>query len=513
MSLLLLLQSAAGGGGGGGLTFTPLTGASLAASGSPLTTPASTTPASGFIAVVTVLASVPVTSVTDNKGNTYTKIAESAAVPGDSQKCALWACVGAVGGSGHTFTINSGDYSSLFPGYITGYDTTNPWDTNPLVSGTGTGNSLALNQPTLAQAKELLLFPILVNGAADNPGETPPAGFSTWFLQQNWSTWTGFASYLITSSATAATRTATGANWNSSTGFIVGVREAAAGPVNYDLSIDATSYTLTAAPVSFAATRALNFAATSYSLTPAAVTFTATRALSIDPAGYSLAAAPVTFDYAPTAKQLDLDPASYTLSVAPIALTASRALNFAPVGYTITAAPIALTASRALNFAATSYALTTAPVTLGYAPAAAKVLSIDPVGYTLSLAPVTLTYSGATPAQPSTGGGIDSITQGLARGRRKPMGDLFEREQEAEVAQIVPQPAMQLSPSTTKNDTNPALDALAISTLENLQLLQLEAVQAAQLAAQIDMEQQAALAQAMLQRRQDEELALLLLLS
>lgn len=495
------------------LAFTPLTGASLAASGSPLTTPASTTPASGFIALVAVLASVPVTSVTDNKGNTYTKIAESAAVPGDSQKCALWACVGAVGGSGHTFTINSGDYSSLFPAYVTGYDTTNPWDTNPLVSGTGTGNSLALNQPTLAQANELLLFPILVNGSTDNPGETPPAGFSTWFLQQNWSTWTGFASYLITSAATAATRTATGTNWNSSTGFIVGIREASAAGAD-----------LAAAPAAVATlvgslTTQKPLNATTADVATVTAALTTQKRLNAAPAARSTITAVLTTQKRLNAAMSAVSTVSGTLAGGAAALTATAQAVSTLTGGLSTAIRPAATLQASASLAGTltdnTAGAALAASLVGQATATAALTTQKRLAAWIGAsATITASLTGGSAALSETGtGGIDPapITQGFPRGgKRKALSDLFEREDEQE---STAETAGEQSPIATKSDTTSALDSLAISTLENLQLLQLEAVQAAQLAAQIDREQQAALAQAMLQRRQDEELALLLLLS
>lgn len=128
------------------------------------------------------------------------------------------------------------------------------------------------------------------------------------------------------------------------------------------------------------------------------------------------------------------------------------------------------------------------------------------------------------PVQPDTGtGGIDPapITQGFPRGRRKLITeDLFERENvEPDEKKEAPAPQ-----TARKNDTTRALDEFAISALANLQLLQLEARQAALLqqvqAQQAEAEriraemEYAVLMEAIARRRrQDEELALLLLLS
>lgn len=211
------------------LAYTVLTGVSVAGGAGPnASSAAQTTPASGFIALVQVLQSEVVTSVTDNKGNVYTKVFETTNEPGSGSKTAWWACVGAVGGSGHVFTMNGSDvsYATLQPLIVTGYDTTTPWETLPLVTGTGTGTTLTLNQPTLSQAKVLLIFGVLINGTADNPGINVPTGFTPWFLQQNWSYWTGFAALKITTANTALSHTATGTNWASTVGAILGIREA-----------------------------------------------------------------------------------------------------------------------------------------------------------------------------------------------------------------------------------------------------------------------------------------------
>ena len=206
------------------IAFTPLGGISTDAPGDTLTIPESTTPASDFIALVAFLQAEGVTEVTDNKGNTYTKIWESPNDPGTT--VAMWACVGAVGGAGHTFTAHGAvQYGSVFAGYCTGYDAADPFATIPLVQGTAAGNELSLNQPTLPQAHCLLLYPVLINGNADNPGMNDPAGFSSWFKQTNWFYWTGMGSYLVTTSDAAATRTVTGSNWNGTAGGIICIKE------------------------------------------------------------------------------------------------------------------------------------------------------------------------------------------------------------------------------------------------------------------------------------------------
>ncbi|CQR33251.1 conserved exported hypothetical protein [Thiomonas arsenitoxydans] len=75
---------------------------------SPMTTPPVNTPASGSIILVQVLTQNTGTfsSLTDNKGNTYTRIGNAQTYAGVGAGSYLYACVNAKGGTGQTWSLN-----------------------------------------------------------------------------------------------------------------------------------------------------------------------------------------------------------------------------------------------------------------------------------------------------------------------------------------------------------------------------------------------------------------------
>ena len=75
---------------------------------SPMTTPAVTTPTSGSIILVQVLTqnTGTLSSLTDNKGNTYTRIGSAQTYAGVGASSYLYTCVNAKGGAGQTWSLN-----------------------------------------------------------------------------------------------------------------------------------------------------------------------------------------------------------------------------------------------------------------------------------------------------------------------------------------------------------------------------------------------------------------------
>ena len=221
-----LAERIASGGGGTPPTLTTVTGAFTSSTASSLTTPSSTTPSSGTTAfLVWVLQSDQVTSVTDNKSNTYTKIWESAAVPGDPAKVALFACLGGTGGAGHTFTINGTNiaYCSLFPSYATGYDTVNPWCTIPLVTNSASAPSMTLSCPSLPSSA-VLMWGNMISSTSSPADWNIPSGWSTYASQLDTNYWTGAICMVSMTNLSAANYTISGSNWFSVVGGIIGLR-------------------------------------------------------------------------------------------------------------------------------------------------------------------------------------------------------------------------------------------------------------------------------------------------
>lgn len=111
-----------------------------AASGSvnSITTPSVTTQASGsaFYVMIEYHSGLTVTGVTDNKGNTYTKIGSTWTET--SANGERWYCANGVGGTGHTFTLTATGTAALMQLIVGEITTTN-------------GNGVTLDQQTFQQ--------------------------------------------------------------------------------------------------------------------------------------------------------------------------------------------------------------------------------------------------------------------------------------------------------------------------------------------------------------------------
>jgi len=148
------------GGGGGGTIDARLVGNVAVAGGTPVesaTTSASATTVSGstFVIMFCYASGRTVTSVADNKGNTYTKRGTTLTFP----LTETWVCENGVGGAAHTATVTfsanvNGINGSFHLIEVTGA-TAAPVDV--FVEGSDSATPFTLATGTLAQANELIL--------------------------------------------------------------------------------------------------------------------------------------------------------------------------------------------------------------------------------------------------------------------------------------------------------------------------------------------------------------------
>src|SRR5690349_4202069 len=122
-----------------------------------------TTQATGSTIVVFVgwYGNRTISSVTDNKGNTYTQIQSSIQYSGDTLfRAAAFYKQNAAGGSGHTVTANfsgSADLAAIFFIEVTGGLTSGILDQNPAGNEDTTDPYTSTTTGTTAQANELVL--------------------------------------------------------------------------------------------------------------------------------------------------------------------------------------------------------------------------------------------------------------------------------------------------------------------------------------------------------------------
>lgn len=302
-----------------------------------------------FVIVVSYDAGVSITSVSDNKGNTYTQVGTPQGAAGGL--IAFYECVGGTGGSGHVATVDfSGTaYPVAHLIEVTGAASSSPRDVNVGSSG-AYADDISLTSGTLAQANEVLIAAIsTTNGGTRDYQETSAYGFTVLSQETDGNNyWTSGVLAKVVSATTSVAATfddeagSTVADWQ---GRLVSYKEAAAGG-SYTLAMGQGSYTNTGQTVGLKAARKLAAAQGSYSVNGQTVGLT-----------YS-GAGP---------KTLTVEQGSYLLTGQTSALRVGRGLVAAQGSYAKTGQTVSLRGGRVLMLAQGSYALAGSDALVDYA--------------------------------------------------------------------------------------------------------------------------------------------------
>jgi len=310
-------------------------------------------------------------TISDNKGNTYTQIGTTRTSASGAQGRRYY-CANIAGGAGHTVTATWGSNSdaTVHVMELAGVATAS-LDSAASAQADDNNPPWTVTSGTLAQADSIA---VALTATAFNGTWSESSGFTVQTQEgDNNLYWTGCAASRVVAATTALTPSFTISGGGSDCAVTIDVFKASAGGTAYDLTVDPTSYALTAA----------------------AETVTATRALTISPASYAISAQPVTLT---AARTLSINPVSYSLTASAETLSVGRAVSVEPASYALTASPETLTVARNLSIDPAAYALTAADVTLEVATAN-PVLSVDPVSYVLNLPVVSLEYGSAVPTE------------------------------------------------------------------------------------------------------------------
>lgn len=200
---LLLALGTSGGGGGGGLA---LGGHNVGSgSGTAITTASTTTAASASTFVIGVHAGVSPSSVSDNKGNTYTRVGGSSQDATAASVINFYYVQNGAGGAGHTATANFGssDDASVFLLEITGAATAS-FDQTARVRDTA--SPFTVTSPTLSQADEMIVCLIGTQSGSNPATYSESTGFTIADQSTNGvAVWTAALAYKVVSSTTAIT--------------------------------------------------------------------------------------------------------------------------------------------------------------------------------------------------------------------------------------------------------------------------------------------------------------------
>lgn len=213
-------QTISGGGGGG-----PSIGghaSNLAGAVTTISTSGVATTASGSTFVIVVLndTGVTVSSVSDNKGNTYTQIGTTQQNFGYNGACSMYRCENGVGGSGHTATANfssNASFPSIYFVELVGV-TTASFDVT--AQNNDNASPFTVTTPTLSQANEIVIA-IVGTNSPDNPiTYAESTGFSLIEQQTNASSsYVGYFAYKVVAATGAVTPSFTASNGTQSVVF------------------------------------------------------------------------------------------------------------------------------------------------------------------------------------------------------------------------------------------------------------------------------------------------------
>ena len=135
---------------------------------------------STFVLMVSHDPGAAVTSVSDNKGNSYSMVREGGYGTPSLQRVTVYECVGGVGGAGHTCTVNfdATAYPAAHFIEVTGAAASSPRDISVYSAPYNNPNpSAVVNTGALAQAAEVVLA-IIATGAAGSPSYSEVSAYS-----------------------------------------------------------------------------------------------------------------------------------------------------------------------------------------------------------------------------------------------------------------------------------------------------------------------------------------------
>jgi len=171
-------------------------------------------PSAGNMIVVLVSAwrAVPganIASVSDNQGNTYTKVLDRNGGNTGLNEVSIWYCasIGTPSGT-HTVTANptagADNYIVVIASEVSGQDTSAPLDASTSAAISTTGDVATGTTGTLAQADEIVFIAASVSAGNANIAIDTPAGYTRIGVQQDSNTYIGFeGSHKIVSATTA----------------------------------------------------------------------------------------------------------------------------------------------------------------------------------------------------------------------------------------------------------------------------------------------------------------------
>lgn len=204
-----------------------------------VTTPSIDTTGANLITVITgeYVGGGTGSSITDSKGNTFTRRQYASSSPGQGT---LWDCVNPTVGTGHTFTLNNNNYSTVFVAAWSGVDTGAGYDTSN--QNTGTGSSIQTGSITPANANSLV---IAGYGSETTTSATATIDSGFTILDQlapvPGTTEGGGLAYLIQTSAAAVNPTWTLASGSSALSGMIAAYKASAVVSNPTFSISGAS--------------------------------------------------------------------------------------------------------------------------------------------------------------------------------------------------------------------------------------------------------------------------------
>lgn len=182
------------------------------------------------------------TAVSDNKGNTYTKVLASDATVTTDIGINAWVCSNIVGGSGHiiTVTFTAASYGFAVATEFAGAATSS-LDTGSVNSASSTlGQPFAVTSGVPAQANNGF-FSICSSNGGSNPNTHTASGFTTIGEPDGNNYWPGAAGYQLSTAGTAVT-----ASWSAASSggvrLILAIKEGSGGgPVSAALTGNAAT--------------------------------------------------------------------------------------------------------------------------------------------------------------------------------------------------------------------------------------------------------------------------------
>lgn len=366
-----------------------------------VTTTAVTTTSGSTVVVLFMEDGGSFTSVTDNKGNTYTRIGSSQSLSSyPSGTGHVFYCSNIVGGSGHTFTgtATGGGWNAILVTEVLGADAAS-FDVT--AQRLDTSSPFTVTSPTTSQADEMLVALVGIAGTGGNANASESTGFTVVASQPDYSYMQGAVATRVVSSTGAYTPSFTITNTSDTMLWIATFK--AAGSTDYPLTADSGSFALTGADAGLLGGRVLTSGAGSFALTGSDATLTYTPlssySLAADAGSYALTGADAGLV---AARSVSAATGAFVLTGGATTRIVARKLVAASRAFVLSGKVATLTAARTVAAAAGSYALTGADATLVYSPVGSYTLVADGGSYALAGTDATLIY---VPAQTAVGGG------------------------------------------------------------------------------------------------------------